>query len=119
MNNELTKITLTFPLRYDRPNRNGTVFTKEAIENAFGSSNPQIPIIMQSGIIRDAEFAYPNEHCIGTTTPRYYFDWDEEDGVCQATIEGVLFDVAPCLRINEMKDGVITDCDIMSIDILK
>lgn len=49
MNNELTKITLTFPMRCDRPNRNGTIFTEEAIRNAFASSNPHMPIIMQGG----------------------------------------------------------------------
>lgn len=119
MNDELTKITLTFPIRYGTPNRNGTVFTKEAIENAFGSSNPQMPILVQTDINRDNEFAYHIEHCVGATTPRYYFDWDEKNNVCKATIEGCLFNAVPRIRINEMKDGKITDCDFMSIDILK
>jgi hypothetical protein len=108
MDNELTKITLTFQMRYGTPNRNGCVFTKEAIENAFGSSNPQLPIIVHN---RNGEY------CIGATTPRYYFDWDEKNKVCKATIEGYLFYAAPRIRINEMQDGKITDCDIMSIDI--
>ena len=119
MNDELTKITLTFSMRYGTPKRNGSVFTKEAIEHAFGSSNPHMPIIMQSDINRDDEFAYPVEHCIGATTPRYYFDWDEENNICEVTIEGNLFYAIPRIRINEMKDGEITDFDIMSIDILK
>ena len=119
MDNELTKITLTFPIRYNAPNRNDTVFTKEAIEHAFASSNPQMPIIMQSGINQDDEFAYPIEYCIGATTSKYYFDWDEKNNVCKATTEGYLFNATPRIRINEMKDGEITDFDIMSIDILK
>lgn len=118
MNDKLTKITLTFPMRYDTPNRNGTVYTKEAIENAFGNSNPQMPILAQVGVSRDDEFAYPIERCVGTTTQTYYFDWDDKNKVCNATIEGYLFNTAPNIRINEMKDGVITDCDIMSISIL-
>lgn len=119
MNDELTKITLTFPMHYDTPNRNGTIYTKEAIEHAFASSNPQMPILIQTDIDRDNEFAYPIEHCIGATTSRYYFDWDEKNKICKATIEGRLFDAVPRIRINEVKDGEITDFDIMSVSILK
>lgn len=119
MTDELVKITLTFPIRYGTPNYNGTVFTKEAIENAFGSSNPHMPIIAQSSIHRDDEFAYPIEHCVGTTTSRYFFDWDDKNNICKATIEGCLFNAVPDIRINQIKDGEITDFDIMSITILK
>ncbi len=117
MNDKLTKITLTFPMRYDRPNRNGTVFTKEAIENAFGSSPLAMPILINPD--ESSIFTYRNEHCIGMTTPTYYFDYDEDNKVCEVTIEGRLFNVGPTIRINEMQDGKITDFDIMSIGIVK
>ena len=117
MNDELTKITLTFPMRYDRPNRNGTVFTKEAIENAFGSCPISIPILMNTD--ENSIFTYRNEHCIGMTTPTYYIDYDEDNKVCEVTIEGRLFNVGPEIRINEIQDGKITDFDIMSIGIVK
>ena len=56
MDNELTKITLTFLICCDRPNRNGTVFTEESIKRAFASSSSHIPIIMQGNTIRDGEY---------------------------------------------------------------
>ena len=119
MNDELTKITLTFPMRYGRPNRNGVVFTEEAIKHAFASSNPHMPIIVQNGVNRDEEFAYPDEHIIGCTDPTYYFDWDDENKVCEVTLTGRLFNVAPNIVVNEMHDGKITDFEIKSVSILK
>lgn len=119
MNDELTKITLTFPIRCDRPNRNGTVFTEEAIEHAFASSNPHMPIIIQGDAIRDEEFAYQNDHVIGYTDPTYYFDYDDKNKVCEVTLTGHIFDVVPDIVINEMHDGKITDFKIRSVSILK
>lgn len=119
MNDELTKITLTFPMRCDRPNRNGTIFTEEAIRNAFASSNPHMPIIMEGGTIRDEEFAYLNDRVIGLTDPTYYFDYDDENKVCKVTLTGHIFNMVPDIVINEMNDGKITDFEIRSVSILK
>jgi hypothetical protein len=119
MNDELTKITLTFPIRCDRPNRNGTVFTEEAIRNAFASSNPHMPIIVQGGTNRDAELPCFNDRVIGYTDPTYYFDYDDENKVCNATLTGRLFNMAPDIVINKMHDGKITDFEIRSVSIVK
>lgn len=112
MNDELTKITLTFPLRYGTPNRNGTVYTKEAIEHAFGSSNPNMPIIMQSSTNRNEEF---DKHIIGFTEPTYYFDWDDKSKVCNVTLTGRVFNMGVNGVINKMDDGKITDFEIRSV----
>lgn len=112
MNDELTKITLTFPMRYGTPNRNGTIYTKEAIEHAFGSSNPNMPIIMHG----NEEF---NKYIIGFTEPTYYFDWDDKSKVCNVTLTGRVFNVGVDGVINKMDDGKITDFDIRSINISK
>lgn len=118
MNDELTKITLTFPLHYDTPNRNGTVFTKEAIKHAFATSNPHMPIIMQNDTNRDEEL-YLDTRVIGSTSPTYRFDWDDKNKVCDVTLTGLLFNMAPDIVINEMDDGKITDFEIRSVSILK
>lgn len=119
MNDELTKITITFPIRCDRPNRNGTVFTEEAIRNAFARSNPHMPIIVQNGKNCDEEFARPDERIIGLTDPTYYFDWNDKNKVCDVTLTGRLFNMAPDIVINEMHDGKITDFEIRAVSILK
>lgn len=119
MNDELTKITLTFPIRCDRPNRNGHIFTEEAIKNAFANSNPHMPIIMQGDTNRDEELTYFNDRIIGCTDPTYYFDYDDENKVCEVTLTGRLFNMAPDIVINEMHDGKITDFEIRSVSILK
>lgn len=118
MNDELTKITLTFPMRCDRPNRNGTVFTEEAIKHAFASSNPHMPIVVQGGTNRE-ELTCFNDRVIGYTDPTYYFDYDDENKVCKATLTGHIFNMAPDIVINEMNDGKITDFEIRSVSILK
>lgn len=119
MNDEFTKITLTFPMRCDRPNRSGTVFTEEAIRNAFASSSPHMPIIMQGDTNQDEEFAYLNDRVIGLTEPTYYFDWDDKKKVCNVTLTGHIFNMAPDIVINEIHDGKITDFEIRSVSILK
>ena len=119
MNDELTKITFTFPMRCDRPNRNGTIFAEEAIKHAFASSNPHMPIIMHSDVIRDDELVYRNDRVIGCTDPTYYFDYDDENKVCEVTLTGHIFNMAPNIVINEMHDGKITDFEIRSVSILK
>ena len=119
MNDKLTKITLTFPMRYGRPNRNGVVFTEEAIRHAFANSNPHMPIIMEDGTNRDEEFAFLDERVIGLTDPTYYLECDDENKVCEVTLTGRLFDMAPTIVINEMNDGIITDFEIKSVSIIK
>lgn len=118
MNNELTKITLTFPMRCDRPNRNGTVFTEEAIKHAFAISNPHMPIVVQGGINRE-ELTCFNDRVIGCTDPTYYFDYDDENKVCKVTLTGHIFNMTPDIVINKMHDGKITDFEIRSVSILK
>lgn len=106
MDNGFTKITFTYPMCYDRPSSNGITYTKEAIIEAFRNADFYKPITLD------------DNNVIGFTTSTYHFDWDEENKVCNATIEGYLFDTAPCLRINKMINGIISDCDIMSMSIL-
>ena len=115
MNDEFTKITLTFPVLCDRPSRNGTFFTEEANLPAFASSNPHMPIIMQGDTIQDEEFEYQNDRVIGCTDPTYYFDYDNENKVCEVTLTGHIFNMAPDIVINEMHDGKITDFEIRSV----
>lgn len=119
MNDELTKITLTFPMRCNTPNCNGTVFTEEAIRNAFASSNSHMPIIMQDKTIQDKELTYQNDSIIGYTDSTYHFDYDDENKVCKVTLDGKLFNMTPNIIINEMKNGKITNFEIRSINILK
>lgn len=119
MNDEFAKITITFPIRCDIPNRNGTVFTEEAIKRALASSNPHMPIVAQGDTIRDEEFAYQNDRVIGFTDPIYYFDYDDETKVYEFTLTGHIFNMAPDIVINEMNDGKITDFEIRSVSILK
>ena len=119
MNDEFAKITITFPIRCDRLNRNGTVFTEEAIKRALARSNPHMPIVAQGDTIRDEEFAYQNDRVIGFIDSIYYFDYDDETKVYEFTLTGHIFNMAPDIVINEMNDCKITDFEIRSVSILK
>lgn len=111
MNKQTVKVKISLPMRYDIPNHNGVAYTKEAIENAFGSSNPYMPILMCG----DDEWAYP----IGVTDGRYYFDWDDKNKVCNVTLDGYMFNTGADIVVNEMEDEKITDFTIRAISILK
>ena len=119
MDTEMVKIKITFPMRYGTPNHNGTVYTKEAIESAFGSSNPHMPILLRGDTVRDDAIAYFDERCIGFTDKTYYFDWDEKNHVCNVTLDGHVYDMGADIKINEIHDDKITDFEINSISILK
>ena len=45
MKEELTEVKFTISIPFDKPNKNGTIFTKEAIENAINNFPTNTPII--------------------------------------------------------------------------
>lgn len=108
MKEELTKVKLTIPLSFDKPNKNGSVFTEEAVENAISHLRKNIPIICQD----DESY----EKVVGTTTgDSHIVTWDFENQVCKMTVDGVLFDCNPRIVVNEIEDGEISDFRITSI----
>lgn len=105
MNNENSKVKITFPIPVDRPNRNGTIFTKQAVENAVNNLHRNLPIIYdgetESGVI-------------GVTTGTSHIaTWDDDNRVCKVTVEGVVYNGGPELAVHKTKDGKVSSFEIV------
>lgn len=110
MRNENTKVKLTIHIPFDRPNKNGIVFTKEAIENAINNAPTNIPIVY-----RDNKNEFDNK-VIGTTTGCPHISiWDSENQVCEMMVDGVVFRSGADIVINKIEDDKISDFRITDI----
>ena len=64
MRAENIKVTITIPIPYNNPDKNGDIYTKEAVEKAVNNLHKRTPIIFRD------EFG---EKVIGTTTNCWYY----------------------------------------------
>lgn len=110
MADEMTKVKLTMHIPFDKPNKNGTVFTKEAVENAINNIPVNMPIIY-----RDSKSEYESKVVGATIGDSHIVIWDSENQVCKMTVDGVMFHCNPLITINEFEDNKITDFRIASI----
>ena len=107
---EGTKVTLTIPIPVGKPDLNGCIYTKEAVENAMNNFRTNLPIIYK-------ENAETNEMVIGTTSgTSHIVTWDSENQVCKLSVDGVIFYSGAEIIVNDItKEGEITDFRIASI----
>ena len=110
MRTENIKVKITIPIPYDKPDKNGNIYTKEAVEKATNNLRKNLPIIF-----RDKS----EEKVIGTTTgDSHIATWDFENQVCKLTVDGeVFFGGTECLY--EVEDGKVTDFQIIGIGLSK
>lgn len=109
MRTEGLKTFITIPIPYDRPDKNGTVHTKESVQHMIESFNSNKPIVFRAN-------EDDTERCIGFVSGRdYSVDWDDESQTCWFNIDGRIFYGGADIVVNEMKDGQITSFEIRSI----
>lgn len=107
-----TKVKITIPIPVDKPDVNGRVFTKEAVDNAVCNLRTNIPILYG-----DDE---TGKKVIGTTTgTSHIVAWDSENQVCKMTVDGVVFHGGAETIIKEIKDGKISSFEIVSVGLTK
>ena len=112
MTEEFTKVKFAINIPYDKPNKNGTIFTKEALENAINDLPANTPIIYKD---RKNNF---NDKVIGATTDSpCIVDWDSENQICNINIDGVVFHCGAEMIVNEIKDNIISSFEIRSIGV--
>ena len=108
MKDELTKVKLTIMMSLDKPNKNGSIFTKEAVEDAIFNLRRNLPIVYSND--------GTNSKVVGATTGESHIvTWDSDNQVCRMTVDGVLFHCNPVIVVNEIEDGKISDFRIASI----
>ena len=106
MRAENIKVTITIPIPYNKPDKNGDIYTKEAVEKAVNNLHKHTPIIFRD------EF---EEKVIGTTTDDSLITtWDFENQVCNLTVNGeVFFGGTECIA--DIDNGKIIDFEIVGI----
>lgn len=97
-----TKIKIKLLIPVDIPNKNGTIFTKEAVEEALRYINGGIPIVDD------------NQKVIGYTTNTPLPRWDFINHAYEVEVEGNIFNCTPLITINEFEGNKITDFKIAS-----
>ena len=111
---ENTKIKLTIPIPIEKPDKNGVVYTRDAIENAVNNLRTNIPIIYRdNGNETEGKI-------IGTTTgTSHIVSWDFENQVCRMTVDGVLFYGDADLIVDEIEDNKVTSFKIKNIGLTR
>lgn len=108
------KVTITISIPFDKPNKNGVVYTQAAVENTVNHPYKNLPIIY-----RDNGNAM-DDKVIGVTTGNSHITtWDFENQICEVTIDGVVFYGGTEYIVNEMKDNQVTDFEIVGIGLFK
>lgn len=106
---ETSKVKITIPFTFNKPNANGVIFTEEAVERAVSNLHKNIPIVFGDGV---------NAKAIGFTTgTSHIVTWDSENQVCKVTVDGVLMNSGASIVVNEMENDQITDFRITGIGV--
>ena len=110
MRAENIKVKITIPIPYNEPDKNGNIYTKEAVEKAVNNLHKHLPIIFRG----ESE-----EKVIGTTTgDSHIATWDFENQVCNLTVDGeVFFGGTECIA--DIDNGKIVNFEIVGIGLNK
>ena len=110
MRAENIKVTITIPIPYNEPDKNGNIYTKEAVEKAVNNLHKHLPIIYRG----ESE-----EKVIGSTTgDSHIATWDSENQVCKLTVDGeVFFGGTECIA--DIDNGKIVNFEIVGIGLNK
>ena len=110
MRTDNIKVTITIPIPYDQPDKNGNIYTKEAVEKAVNNLHKYLPIIF-----RDES----EGKVIGSTTgDSHIATWDFENQVCNLTVNGEVF-FGGVEGIVTANNGKIVDFKIVGIGLSK
>lgn len=111
---ENLKVQLSLVIPIGRPDKNGVMYSKEAVEKAVESFNGKLPIIYRDNDANKEGTVLGNT--VGETCSVL---WDDEHQVCEVVVNGnVYYGGTECV-VNEIKDGVVTDFSIVSVGLSK
>lgn len=102
-------IMITIPFPYNHPDKNGNIYTKEAVQNAIESLQKGMPIIFRGNDTVGTEFV------IGHTTDKQYVVDDYLNQTYRLTVEGVIAAGGTECIVDEIKDRTINKFEIVSL----
>ena len=104
------KMQLTFVIPFGRSDKNGVIYSRGAIEKAISDFNGKLPILY-----RDNDSCKDGVVVGNTVGETCSVLWDDEQQVCEVIVNGNLYYGGTECIVNEIKDGVVTDCRITSV----
>ena len=107
---ENLKVQLSLVIPIGHPDKNGVLYSKEAVEKAVKSFNGKLPIIYRDNDANKEGIVLGNT--VGETCSVL---WDDEHQVCEVVVNGNLYYGGSECIVNEIKDGVVTDFRITSV----
>jgi hypothetical protein len=115
MRTEGIKVKLTIPIRFDKPDLNGAIHSREAVNKALQQLHKDTPPLLFRSNEDD------NPKVIGHIADSFQMtEWDNENGICKLTINGLIYYGGMGIVVNEChrdENGnvVIDDFRISSI----
>ena len=108
------KVQLALTIPFGRPDKNGVMYSKDAIAKALNAFSGKLPILYRdNGSCKDGVVL---GNTVGETCSAL---WDDECQVCEVIVNGNLYYGGTECVVNEIKDGVITDFSITSVGLSK
>lgn len=104
------KIQLAVVIPFGHPDKNGIMYSKEAIEKAAANFNGNLPILY-----RDNDLCKDGVVVGNTVSETCSVLWDDEQQVCEVIVNGNLYYGGTECIVNEIKDGVVTDFSITAV----
>ena len=99
---------MRFP--YTKPDENGVLYSKEAIEKAFDKGVSNLPIIYLDNDGNESVIGYTKDENVVS-------ELDDSNGVCRIKVNGVVFFAGTSCIVNEIENGVVKDFEITSVGI--
>lgn len=112
MRNSMEAIRMELKFPYRKPDKNGVLYTKEAIKNALDKGVANLPIIYTDNDGTESIVGY-------TKDEQVTYEWDDSKGICKAMVNGTFFFAGTSCIVNKITDGVVTDFEITSVGISK
>ena len=101
-------VKLAFEIPVGSPDRNGIVYSEEAVKKALASAGKGLPIIFHDNEISSGRI-------IGNTVGKPRIEaWDSENHLCKVTVDGVIRYGGSECAVDEIKDNMVTDLKIVS-----
>ena len=106
---EMTDVKLTFTIPYGKPNKNGSIFTEEAVMTAVSTLRQNLPIKLSSDGFSKV---------IGNTTGKCHLvRWDPDMQTCHITVDGKLYAGGIEGVVNEFEGNEIKNFDIRAFSL--
>lgn len=104
------KVQLALTIPFGRPDKNGVMYSKEAVEKAVESFNGKLPIIYRDNDANKEGTVLGNT--VGETCSVL---WDDEHQVCEVIVNGNIYYGGADIVINEFEAGMVIDFRIISV----